>query len=603
MALDSSRDDITAQIKEQSDIVQIIGECIELKRSGTRLLGLCPFHGEKTPSFTVHSAQQFFHCFGCGESGDVFSFMMKYYNLDFPGAVKELAKKYHIELPERRQSREEEERARKRESLFSINEKCAVLYSQYLLQAPAAMIARQYLQKRGVGAEYQSKFRIGYAPSVERAGWNFLGSHFKGAEQKIAIEAGLLVEKENGGCYDRFRDRILFPIMDISGRVCGFGGRIVGEGQPKYLNSPESEVFSKSRQLLGLYQQKEVIRRQNEVILVEGNFDLISLVEHGCPNVAAPLGTALTREQLRLVKRFAEKATLLFDGDSAGMKAAERAVPLFLAEQIPGRVAFLPDGHDPDSFIREKGLAELNRLLGQAVSLPEFALNRMIQAHGLTLDGKSKIVEELRPLISAATSSLQRSVFIAHFAEKLGMAAEQLDAYLEKSPKTESPVKNSPRRKIREEQSVPLTISQKQLVEFMILKPQFFLKLEEAGLRQCLAGGMGEILFLQQKSLLLDNPEAEPEELLTVLPEGAERNFVAELLLRPSLSSTDQNEDRQNEELTDLIQYLQRFQLKKSGDELLQRIQGAETDGDERLLQELMVERVAIIRKLHDQQG
>ena len=292
----------------------------------------------------------------------------------------------------------------------------------------------RYLLKRGVGADLQASFRIGYAPSVEVEGWNFLGGRLSGADQKNAILAGLLVEKENGGSYDRFRDRILFPIMDISGRVCGFGGRIIGEGQPKYLNSPESEVFSKSRLLLGLYQQKEAIRRQNEVVLVEGNFDLISLVGHGCAHVAAPLGTALTREQLRLVKRFADKVTLLFDGDAAGMKAAERAVPLFLAEQISGRVAFLPEGHDPDTFVREKGLAELNRLLAQAVSLPEFALDRMIQEHGLTLDGKSRIVEALRPLVAAAASPLQRSVFVSHFAEKLGMAPGQLDTHLGASP-------------------------------------------------------------------------------------------------------------------------------------------------------------------------
>lgn len=603
MAAGGLRDDITAQIKEQADIVQIIGECVELKRSGVRFLGRCPFHGEKTPSFTVHGGQQFYHCFGCGESGDVFSFIMKYHNLDFPGAVKELAKRYHIALPERHQSREEEERSKKRDLLFAINDKCATLYSRYLQTAPDAEAAREYLRKRGVGADLQNTFRIGYAPPVEAAGWTFLSNQFKGTEQKSAVLAGLLVEKENGGCYDRFRDRIVFPIMDISGRVCGFGGRIVGEGQPKYLNSPESEVFSKSRLLLGLYQQKETIRRQNEAILVEGNFDLISLVEHGCGNVAAPLGTALTREQLRLVKRFAEKATLLFDGDNAGMKAAERAVPLFLAEQIPGRVAFLPDGHDPDTFVREKGLAELNRLLDKAVSLPEFALSRMVLEHGLTLDGKSRIVEELRPLIAAAVSPLQRSVFVSHFAEKLGIAPEQLDTHLGAPPRPLTVARVEPVRLEREERSVPLSMAQKQLVEFMVLQPRFFPRLEAAGLRQCLAGGLGEVLFLQLRSLLDRNPAAEPEELLTVLPEGAERNLVAALLLRPPVPSIDGDEDRQKDELADLLRYLERFQLKKSGDELLQRMQHAERDGNAGLLQQLMIEQVEIRRKLHDHQG
>lgn len=596
-----SRDDIAAYVKERADIVQIISECLPLKRSGTRYLGLCPFHGEKTPSFTVHGSQQFFHCFGCGESGDVFSFMMKYYNLDFPGALKELAKKYRIELPDRPQSREEEERSRRREQLFAVNDKAATLYSEYLQQSPGAAVARKYLEKRGVGADLQASYRLGYAPSVETEGWNFLGGRLSNLEQKNAIQAGLLVEKENGGSYDRFRDRILFPIMDISGRVCGFGGRIIGDGQPKYLNSPESEVFSKSSLLLGLYQQKEAIRRQNEAVLVEGNFDLISLVGHGCGQVAAPLGTALTREQLRLVKRFADKVTLLFDGDTAGRKAAERAVPLFLAEQISGRVAFLPEGHDPDTFVREKGVAELTRLLGQAVPLPEFALDRLIEEHGLTLDGKSRIVEGLRPLIAAAASPLQRSVFIAHFAEKLGLAPGQLDSHLGPSPRPEPAVAEVPRPNKPEERLAPLSLAQKQLVEFMILQPRYFPRLEEAGIRQSLAGGLGEILFLQQKSLLARNPQAEPEELLTSLPEGAERNFVAELLTRPSLCPADGDEEKLQEELADQLHYLQRIHLKKSAQALMERIRQAESDGNMVLLEELMIEQVTLHRQLHDQ--
>lgn len=596
-----SRDDTVAQVKERADIVQIIGECVQLKRSGTRYLGLCPFHGEKTPSFTVHGGQQFFHCFGCGESGDVFSFMMKYYNLDFPGALKELARKYHIELPERPRSKEQEEQSKRRDLLYAVNEKCAAIYSEYLQQAAGGEVARRYLQKRGVGADLQARYRIGYAPSVEAAGWNFLDGRLSTIDRKNAILAGLLIEKDNGGCYDRFRDRILFPIMDIGGRVCGFGGRIIGEGQPKYMNSPESEVFSKSRLLLGLFQQKEAIRRQNEAVLVEGNFDLISLVGHGCANVAAPLGTALTREQLRLIKRFTDKVTLLFDGDAAGMKAAERAVPLLLAEQVSGRVAFLPEGHDPDTFVREKGVAELNRLLAQAVSLPEFALDRMIEEHGLTLDGKSRIVEALRPLIAAAASPLQRSVFVSHFAEKLGMAAQQLDAHLGSQPPPE-PVPPEVPQKVPGERSAPLSMAQKQMVDFMILQPQYFSRLEEAGLRQSLSGSIGEILFLQLKSILERNPEAEPEELLTVLPEGAERSFVAELLIRPPVRTTDGDQEKQQEELADLLQYLQKIHLKKSADELMQRMRNAEREGDIRMVQELMIEQLKINRQLHDQQ-
>ncbi|GAB6190317.1 DNA primase [Desulfocastanea catecholica] len=602
MVTGESRDAITARIKEQADIVQIIGECVDLKKSGTRFLGLCPFHGEKTPSFSVHGGQQFFHCFGCGESGDVFNFMMKYHNLDFPEAVKTLANRYHIELPERRRSQEEEILAQKRQLLFAVNEKAATLYSHYLRESTGAKAATAYLHKRGVTGDILAKFRIGYAPAVEVEGWNYLGGQCTGAELPAAIEAGLLVEKEKGGTYDRFRDRIVFPISDISGRVCGFGGRIVGEGQPKYLNSPESPVFNKSKLLLGLYQQKEDIRQKNEAVLVEGNFDLISLVAGGCTNVVAPLGTALTREQLRLLKRFTERVTLLFDGDAAGAKAAARAVPFFLAEQLAGRVALLPDGHDPDTFIRQKGLAELQQLLLQAESLPEFYLKRLIEEYGLTLDGKRRIVEELQPLIKAAVSPLQRSVFVAHFAEKLGMPMEQLNGHLDFSPDSHPVSPTPPVPKGRVERITPLSMSQRQLVEFMVLQPKFFTRLEEGGIRECLAGGVGEILFLQLKGLLAKNPDAEPEELLTVLSEGVERTLVADLLVRAANCTEARDEDGSQAEFSDLFDYLEKYHLKKSSEELMVRMQRAQQDGDFGLLQELMVQKIAITRKLHGEQ-
>lgn len=602
MVSGESRDEITARIKEEADIVQVIGECVELKRSGTRFLGLCPFHGEKTPSFSVHSGQQFFHCFGCGESGDVFSFMMKYHSLDFPEAIKTLANRYHIELPERRLSKEEDLREKNRALLFAINEKAATIFSQYLKESKGASAATNYLRKRGVTEDILSKFRIGYAPAVEIEGWNYLGGKFSENESKAGIEAGLLVEKEQGGTYDRFRDRIVFPISDISGRVCGFGGRIVGEGQPKYLNSPESLVFNKSKLLLGLYQQKEDIRRKNGAVLVEGNFDLISLVAGGCTNVVAPLGTALTREQLRLIKRFAERVTLLFDGDVAGVKAAVRGVPFFLAEQVVGRVALLPEGHDPDTFIREKGLPALNQLLEQAESLPEFVLNRLIQEYGLTLDGKRRIVEELQPLVKAAVSPLQRSVFVSHFAEKLGMSMEQLDGHLESPSGNRSIPPVPPAKQSRGERIMPLSMPQRQLVEFMILQPKCFSGLEDGGIRECLEGGVGEVLFLQLKSLLVQNPDAEPEELLTVLSEGVERSLVADLLLRAPNRSHGRNGDDSQEELADLLDYLEKYHLKKSSEELMERMQRAQQDGDLGLLQELMIKKIEITRKLHGEQ-
>ena len=599
MGSNDTWEDITARIKEQADIVQIIGEHVELKRSGVRFLGLCPFHGEKTPSFSVHGGQQFFHCFGCGESGDVFSFVMKQQGLDFPEAMRLLAEKYHIELPRRRRSKEDEERMNKREQLFKVNEVAAGYFSTYLKESEGAAVAREYLAKRGVSHEIQMKFCIGYAPDVDTVGWNFLGSKFKGADHKAAVDAGLLVARETGGSYDRFRDRIVFPIYNIGGQVCGFGGRIVGEGQPKYLNSSESAVFNKSNSLLGLYQQKEQVRKLNRAIFVEGNFDLVSLVANGCENVVAPLGTALTREQLRMVKRFTEEVTLLFDGDEAGVKAAARCVPFFLAEQITGKVAVLPPGHDPDTFVREEGLTALNSLLDNAENLPEFVLGHWVKQYGLGLDGKRRIVEELKPLLAAAVSPLQRAVFLSHFAEELGMQLRDLERHLEQKIIQTPPVEARITRQKQYAGIETLSIQQKQLVEFMILNPGTYSVLAENKIRDCLEGSIGEILFLELGKIVEQNAEAEPEELLTVLPEGAERRFVSKLLLTAG-EDTDVEEGQSELELSVFVDFLKTDQVKRENASIMEQLQQAQMDNNLALVQELMVEKVRLAQKLHE---
>ena len=594
-------EDLAAQVKEQADIVQVIGECVELKRAGVRYLGLCPFHGEKTPSFSVHPGQQFFYCFGCGASGDVYSFLMKYHNLDFPAALKNLARRYHIDIPEKVQSAQEQERSRRRKAMYAVNEKATAIFQDYLLHAPQAAEARRYLQERRVPVEIQERFKLGYAPSPEAAGWNFLGGQLDGEERRIAEELGLLVKKEQRGTYDRFRDRILFPIFDRQGRIIGFGGRIVGEGQPKYMNSPESLVFSKSNSLLGLYQQGEEIRRRQQVILVEGNFDLVSLVVHGCPHVVAPLGTALTLQQLKLLKGYAEEYILLFDGDAAGVKAAMRAVPLFLSEQMAGKVVLLPPGHDPDTFVGEKGVSALEGLLGQAMPLPEFTLEQLVQEHGLTLDGKSRIIEELRPLVKAAVSPLQRSLMLSHFSKTIGVPAEELKTALVSSPQSgTAPFQEVKKKKgAHPEALTPLTFLQKQMVTHMVLYPHALGELEKAGIRACLAGSIGEILYLQLKALIEKYGEVEPEELLAGLPEGGERVLVAEILLNSSFDSRPISDEETKKERIELLSWLEREKLERLSGELKEKIIEGARQGDSReRLQQLVTEKKEVDNKL-----
>jgi len=600
MSLQESREEIVARVKERADIVQIIGETVDLKKSGARFLGLCPFHGEKTPSFSVHPGQQFFYCFGCGESGDVFTYVMKYHNLDFPSALKELAGRYGIALPVKGQSPEQDRLERLRKAMFRVTDRAAEIYRNYLHDAPQAVKARAYLERRSIPEEVQDRFGLGYAPAIETSGWDFLAKQVNEIDHTAAIDAGLLVRNERGGVYDRFRDRVLFPIYDISGRVCGFGGRIIGEGQPKYLNSPESRIYAKSKLLLGLYQSKEAIRRKNQAIIVEGNFDLVSLACHGCDNVVAPLGTALTREQLRLLKRFADNVVLLFDGDEAGVKAAVRAVPHFLAEQVAGRVALLPAGHDPDTFVREKGVDAVYRLLDSAESLPEFTFQQLVEEFGLTLDGKSRIVEKLRPLVKAAASRLQRTVIISHFADKLGLSSEQLDAMMGKPEPIQveagaAPFSPASRRPDRVE---PLTPAQKRLVAFMVLHPHFFTKLADGGLRECLAGSVGEILFLQLKHLVDVKEEVEPEDLLSELPDGVERALVAELLLAAKDGVAAESQNTSDEEVMELLHWLRHYALQRSSEQLLKRIHEVQATGNFAELQELLMEKQRVDRNL-----
>ncbi len=524
-------DDLPARIKEQADIVQIIGECVELKQAGVRFLGRCPFHNEKTPSFSVHPGQQFYYCFGCGASGDVLEFQMKYHNLDFPTALKELARRYNIEIPERTQSPAEKEKSRRRKAMYAVNEKAASIFRKTLISSSHAKNARQYLENRKIPVKMQERFGLGYVPSTDSAGWNFLGAQLNKDEAQAAIDAGLLVKKEKGGTYDRFRDRILFPIYDRQGRVIGFGGRIIGDGQPKYMNSPESLVFNKSASLLGLYQQGDDIRRRKQAILVEGNFDLVSLVVHGCLNVVAPLGTALTTLQLKLLKGFADECILLFDGDTAGVKAAMRSVPLFLSEQMAGKVALLPTGHDPDTFVRENGLEALTVLLEKAKPLPEFALAQLVEEHGLTLDGKRKIIDGLQPLLSAAGSKLQRSLMVSHFSEILGVSGEELRASI--TLKKQLPVDITLIEERSNKIPVVLSIEQKQLIEHMVFDPKSVFNMEEAGFRDSLKGTIGEVLlshlYLQQKE---ENTPIEPEDWWAELDKklSEERDFVFSIL-------------------------------------------------------------------------
>ena len=598
MGNQDSRQEIAALVKEQTDIVKVIEEHVDLKRSGVRYLGLCPFHGEKTPSFSVHGAQQFYHCFGCKESGDVYSFVMKYHNMDFPQALKFLADRLNIQLPEKTLSPMARKREEEKEKLYTVSNKAAAIYHRVLMEDEWGAAARRYLENRGIPKDIQIRFGLGCAPEKELAGWEFLGAKFSAEEKAFAEDVGLLVKNDRGGRYDRFRNRILFPIHDMRGRVCGFGGRIISDGQPKYMNSPESVIYNKSQLLLGLYQQREQIQRKRQAIVVEGNFDMISLVVHGLDNVVAPLGTALTSAQIRLLKRYAEEVILLFDGDAAGIKAAIRSAPLFLAENLDVRVALLPQEHDPDSYIRAMGKDAMAGLVAKGEPLAEFMLAQLVDEFGLSLDGKRKIAERLKDLVDVTGSPLQRSVIISHFAEKLGVEAQYFE-HLMKGEISAAPVREE--RKVRADMPVSqITAAQKRLVEFMVLNPHHIAELERCGVRDVLQGSVGEVIYLQVRALSENAPDMQPEDILPLLPEGAERQLVSDTLLSAwQTSSAVHNEELTRQELAELCEWLEFTGMRMRSKVLDGEIAAAQRNNDFELLDKILREKMLLEQKMH----
>ena len=577
------QDEIKNRVRESTDIVRLIGENIELKKAGANYVGLCPFHAEKTPSFSVNPGRQFFHCFGCGESGDVFTFMMKYHRLGFPEALKELAGRAGIDLPERALSPAEQQQLRRRDRLYAVNEAAAALYQQNLQQSPAAAGARSYLAERDIPDEFAAKYRLGYAPGPDHGGWNFItGLLQKNGHAVVDIErAGLAVKKEQGGYYDRFRDRVLFPIYDMSGRVVAFGGRILGEGGPKYMNSPESSIFDKGRLLFGLYQHRETIRKQRRALVVEGNFDLLSLAVHGVENVVAPLGTSLTRPHVRSLRGYCDHVVLLFDGDAAGFKAAMRSVPFFLSERVEARVALLPDGQDPDSMVREQGVDAVRALVDQAAPLPEFVFEALVRRHGLTLDGKNRIVAELQPLLAAGDGD-QRALMIAHFSEKLGVSPERMSR---SEVSVRPPV--SPEPAAGEWAGFAMLPRRyRQVVDFLLLYPEFFDDLLAEGLEIVVKEPVLVDFILFLKEIRMEG-NCTPEMIFSSLPEGEARKYAAQLFMEAgNVAAGDETESC--DMCKELKSWLREEQRVLEEANLLQQIRVAQEAGDREKVMELL---------------
>ncbi|HPI92330.1 MAG TPA: DNA primase [Deltaproteobacteria bacterium] len=403
------------RVKTASDIISVISEYVHLAKRGKNFWGLCPFHSEKTPSFSVDPDKQIYKCFGCGKGGDVFAFVMDKKGLSFAEALSELAAKAGIRLETSRSQPSSEKKA-----LYEANRAAMVFFEQQLASGRGEG-ARGYLADRGLTGETISAFHLGFAPDT----WDSLIKHLKGRGIPVSIaeKCGLLVSKQGGGAYDRFRGRVMFPIIDLSGEVIGFGGRIMGKGEPKYLNTPESPIFEKKRILYNLHAARTTIRQAGAVV-VEGYMDVISLANAGFPGAVATLGTALGEDHVRLLRRFTDDITLVFDGDSAGRNAMVRALEPFVAGDVIPRVVILPQGTDPDDIAR-KGIETWNDLLASAQDIWELIFDESFSRYDPSkLRGQNAILKELVPMIAPLHDSVLRDLLAQRLAVKLGVSPE-----------------------------------------------------------------------------------------------------------------------------------------------------------------------------------
>ncbi|TLX59731.1 DNA primase [Stutzerimonas nosocomialis] len=425
----------------RSDIVEVVGSRIQLKKAGKNYTARCPFHNEKTPSFSVSPDKQFYYCFGCGAGGNALGFVMDHDNLDFPQAVEDLARRAGMEVP-----REEGGRAQKRQPvdspLYPLLDAAAEYYRQALKSHPTRKAAVEYLKGRGLSGVIARDFGLGFAPP----GWDNLMKHLGGdaLQQKAMIDAGLLIENaDTGKRYDRFRDRVMFPIRDSRGRVIAFGGRVLGDDKPKYLNSPETPVFHKGQELYGLYEARKANRDLDEIMVVEGYMDVIALAQQGLRNAVATLGTATSEEHLKRLFRIVPHVLFCFDGDMAGRKAAWRALEATLPNLQDGRRArflFLPDGEDPDSLVRAEGTDAFRaRINQQAQPLADYFFQQLSEeADPRSLEGKAHLATLAAPLIEKIPGANLRTLMRQRLSELTGLNGQALQEMSQGSPRQES---------------------------------------------------------------------------------------------------------------------------------------------------------------------
>ena len=577
-----------SEIRDRSSILEVVSDYVTLKKTGRNHRGLCPFHSEKTPSFMVNEEKQIFHCFGCGEGGDVFAFLMKAGHFSFPQAVEELAKRYGVKLPARELSASQKKEMDKRESLFEINRIASEYFRDLLTRRREGEEGRRYLSQRGISQEIVAEHGLGY--STDR--WDGLAEHLreKKASLDLARELGLVFPKKREGWYDAFRSRVLFPIFDLHQRIVGYGGRMIKEGEPKYLNSPESSIYHKGEVLYGLQVAKRYATEKDCVIVVEGYFDLLTLHQYGWRHSVATLGTALTPHHIRTLKRYTKNLITLFDADQAGVQATLRSLPLFLEEEVAGKTVILPNGEDPDGFLRKGNLEDFTKRVEQAVPLVDFFFERLMRTYDVkTVDGKVRIAKEGLALLGKIPDRIRRDFYTKALAERLDVKESFLYEMLPSSPRGpskegEDSKESSPERTFpkSEEMVVRLMVHHPEVIP--TITKEGVLKEFESPILQKIAKALED---LYQRKGRLDLPEA-----LASFEETLKGRLCEFAFQESGLEGGDRGRI-----LQDCIQKIRGKRLKKEKGELLGRIKEAEKQQEERRLVPLLKEHQELAKR------
>ena len=516
MIPDSFKQDLLNRV----DIVELVGRSVQLKKAGANYLGLCPFHNEKTPSFTVSPAKQFYHCFGCGKHGNAIGFLMDYGGMGYIDALKDLASSVGMQLPEEQPRSPEEAQRKERETdLFGVMETAMKFYRAKLKDTPRAI---EYLKGRGLEGRIAARFGIGYAPDD----WQGLKGSFENYSDSSLVECGLVIENE-GKRYDRFRDRVMFPIFNARGSVIGFGGRVLDKGEPKYLNSPETQLFQKGSELYGLSHARDAIRAAGRVLVVEGYMDVVGLAQHGVEYAVATLGTATTPVHVAKLLRLTDEIVYCFDGDAAGRKAAWRALEVtapVAPDNKPIKFLFLPEGEDPDTYIQKHGKEKFESLLARADTLSQFLLSELRSQFNLdTAEGRAQFVSAAKPYAQKVTAPILRIQLINSIAE-LGRISEDDIRRLMQLPESQRTRKPAPARK----SAVASNSPEWSLLYSLLLDLSMIVHVDPALLRSA----QPETRALLAVRDVFDNSDEPPSAQMLI--ETLQGNPVLELLLQAS---------------------------------------------------------------------